>query len=52
MTPHEASKLPVSEKGAKPGCMWKTMRNATKGAAIVAVAVCQDVEHAVVHERL
>lgn len=51
-TPHDASKVPKSDAGLKPGCMTKTMLTETKGAAIVATAVCHDELHAVVHETL
>ena len=52
MTPQVLSKMPLLSTGWKPGCMWYTMWNVVKGAGLVAVAVCHEVEHLVVQDRL
>ena len=44
-----ASKVPLPDAGAKPGCMWKSIATVEKGARMTAVAVCQLVLHDVLH---
>ena len=50
ITEQLASKAPLADFGRKPGCAWKEMSSAVKGARATAVAVRQLVLHDVLHD--